>query len=205
LTDAKNKKIPSSQTDWKGIASGSTIAQLALKAGTDQEYPIGAVVECMPTAAWADDLINGLLVSHKPNGQLADGVVSTGQLAGGSVTSAKLAPGKTVDANGWTVYDFGTFKEYAKRFTGGSVSGLGSLGSATLFSAQNLPVDVTKNDVLATIGGGTDGTSGSRYVWSTDINQSGSAATTFGINVRNITGTTLSESGLQCVVRLITA
>ena len=51
------------------------------------------------------------------------------------VTGKEIAFSKTVDANGWTVYDYGTFKQYRKlgSFTqsvGASswVSGVGSTG-----------------------------------------------------------------------------
>ena len=48
------------------------------------------------------------------------------------VTSGELAPNKTVDANGWTRYNFGSFSIYRKRLTfsqtisGGAVLGLSS-------------------------------------------------------------------------------
>lgn len=31
--------------------------------------------------------------------------------------SPQLAPSKTTDSNGWTIYDYGTWKEYRKRVT----------------------------------------------------------------------------------------
>lgn len=33
------------------------------------------------------------------------------------VQASELSPNKTVDANGWTVYDYGSFKQYKKRGT----------------------------------------------------------------------------------------
>lgn len=38
-------------------------------------------------------------------------------LSDGAVTSDKLAPSKTTDANGWTVYNYGTWKQYEKHGT----------------------------------------------------------------------------------------
>ncbi len=62
--DTSGKKVAGSQTDWKGIVSGSTITNLTLKAGTDNGYSVGAVVEAAPTAAWADDVVEGIAVDH---------------------------------------------------------------------------------------------------------------------------------------------
>ena len=66
--DSMGKKVAGSQTDWKGVASGTTISSLTLKAGIDNGYGIGAVVEASPTAAWADDTVNGLLLQHNQDG-----------------------------------------------------------------------------------------------------------------------------------------
>ena len=54
------------------------------------------------------DLIGGApLPANSVNGQA---------IADGSVTSSKLSISKNVDANGWTVYNYGTFKKYAKNY-----------------------------------------------------------------------------------------
>jgi hypothetical protein len=101
-TDASGNKVESSQCDWKGIVSGTTITSLTLKAGTDAGNSIGDVVEAMPTAAWADDLATGLLVSLDQDGTLkagavdnaavlASNVVTTAKIADASVTNAKLS------------------------------------------------------------------------------------------------------------------
>lgn len=62
--DVNGRKVSGSQTDWKGIVSGSTLTGLVLKAGTNNGYSIGAVVEAAPTAAWADDVTEGIMVGH---------------------------------------------------------------------------------------------------------------------------------------------
>lgn len=62
-TDATGKKIAGTQTDWKGVASGTTISNLVLKAGVDLGDSANAVVESSPTAAWADDIVTGLTTS----------------------------------------------------------------------------------------------------------------------------------------------
>lgn len=61
-------KIAGTQSDWKGIVSSTTITNLTLKAGSDANYPIGTIVEASPTAAWANDVADGMLVQHLQDG-----------------------------------------------------------------------------------------------------------------------------------------
>lgn len=96
--DVNGNKVSGSQTDWKGIVSGSTITGLVLKAGTNNGYSIGAVVEAAPTAAWADDVVEGLDVEHNQDGthdntlvgMLAGTQTFTGNKTFSGVTSALL-------------------------------------------------------------------------------------------------------------------
>lgn len=67
--DTSGNKVAGSQTDWKGTASGTTISNLTLEAGSDSGDSVGAIVECGPTAAWANDVVNGILVDHDQSGQ----------------------------------------------------------------------------------------------------------------------------------------
>lgn len=93
-TDVNGNKVAGSQTDWKGIVSGTTITNLTLKAGTDNGYAVGAVVQAAPTAAWADDLTEGLMVEHKQDGTheniTADSVTSAGAVSGTTVTGTSV-------------------------------------------------------------------------------------------------------------------
>ena len=87
------------QTDWKGIVSGNTITNLTRLAGAaDSGNASGDRVELNPTIGWLDDLITGLLVSHKQNGGLKDSAVTENAIVTGAVTSSKIAPG-AVTAN----------------------------------------------------------------------------------------------------------
>lgn len=84
--DVNGRKVAGSQTDWKGIVSGNTITSLALKAGTNNGYSIGAVVECAPTAAWADDVTEGIRVEHNQDGTHA-AITATSLVASGNSTA----------------------------------------------------------------------------------------------------------------------
>ena len=86
-------KIAGSQTDWKGIVSGSTITSIILKAGTDNGYSIGAVVEAGPTAAWANDMVAANLAHSNQDGTLQANVVTTAKILDGNVTASKLDTG----------------------------------------------------------------------------------------------------------------
>lgn len=67
--DANDTKVANTQTEWKGIVSSSTsITSLTLKAGTDQVYPVGSKVIASATAAWADDVVEGIAVEHNQDG-----------------------------------------------------------------------------------------------------------------------------------------
>lgn len=82
------------QTDWKGIVNGNTITDMTRLAGAaDSGNASGDRVELNPTVGWLDDLITGILVSHKQNGALKDGVVTENSIATGAVTSGKVAAG----------------------------------------------------------------------------------------------------------------
>lgn len=76
--DTSGNKVAGSQTDWKGTSSGTTISNLTLEAGSDSGDSVGAIVECGPTAAWANDVVDGILVSHDQDGTLKDGAVDAG-------------------------------------------------------------------------------------------------------------------------------
>lgn len=90
--DVTGKKVAGSQTDWKGIVSGSTITNLVLKAGTDNGDTAGAIVEATPTAAWADDMVSGITAFANQDGTLKSAAV-TAALGGTSfVPSGVILP-----------------------------------------------------------------------------------------------------------------
>lgn len=106
-TDVNGNKVAGSQTDWKGIVSGTTITNLTLKAGTDNGYSVGAVVEAAPTAAWADDLTEGIRVEHKQDGThsdiTADSVTVSGNIeATGTIEASEFIITGAGGDNGWS-------------------------------------------------------------------------------------------------------
>lgn len=87
------------QTDWKGIVNGNTITDMTRLAGAaDSGNASGDRVELNPTIGWLDDLITGILVSHKQNGGLKDSVVTESTIATGAVTNTKLGDGSVTSA-----------------------------------------------------------------------------------------------------------
>ena len=92
-TDTNGNKVAGTQTDWSGVVSGSTITNISLKGGTDQNYSIGAVVEAAPIAGWADDIATGALVQHNQDGThavvTATSVAATGDINASTVSSLK--------------------------------------------------------------------------------------------------------------------
>ena len=81
-----------SQTDWKGIVVNNTITEMTRLAGAvDSGNASGDRVELNPTIGWLDDLITGLLASHKQDGTLKDGIITTNSIINGAVEEAKIA------------------------------------------------------------------------------------------------------------------
>lgn len=92
--NTSNQVVAGTQIDWKGIVSGNNIGTLTRVAGaTDAGNTIGDVVEMNPTASWADDLVDGLLVAHNQDGSLKDDAVTTDVIADDAVTTAKIDDG----------------------------------------------------------------------------------------------------------------
>lgn len=101
-TDTNNDVIAGTQLDCYGIVAGNTITNFTILDGTDGGNSVGDKVEMLPTAGWAQDLADGLMVSHNRDGSLADGavdsadvlavnVVTTPKILDSNVTTAKIA------------------------------------------------------------------------------------------------------------------
>lgn len=132
----------STQTDWKGIVNGNTITDMTRLAGAaDSGNASGDRVELNPTIGWLDDLITGILVSHKQNGALKDNVVTESSIATGAVTNTKLGDGSVTSAKIGT----GAISSYDK--IGDDVIQARNIDTTTF---SNLPV-VTTTETLFVI------------------------------------------------------
>lgn len=151
------------QTDWKGIVNGNTITDMTRLAGAaDSGNASGDRVELNPTIGWLDDLITGILVSHKQNGALKDNAVTESSIATGAVTSSKVAAGaiSSYDKIGDDVIqarnvDFSTIDYYTSPadFTGSSTE--------TSRASFTLPAGTYLIGVKAHVG--TGGSSATNY------------------------------------------
>ena len=85
--DAQNKLIEGSQTDWKGIVNKATntITNLTRVGGAeDSGSLVNDIIQAGPTAKWADDLADGILVTHNADGTLKNKVAALTKINGGS-------------------------------------------------------------------------------------------------------------------------
>lgn len=87
--NTSNQVVAGTQIDWTGIVSGSTIGSLTRITGaTDNGSAVGDVVEMNPTAKWASNLVNGILVSHNQDGTHKTNMTLTTNAA--TLTSPKV-------------------------------------------------------------------------------------------------------------------
>lgn len=102
--DTNSNPIDGTQLDCEGIVSSNTITSFTVIDGSDVGHSVGDVVEMLPTAAWGQDLADGLSASLNRDGSLksgaislsamlTDSVVSSAKIADSAVTSAKIADG----------------------------------------------------------------------------------------------------------------
>jgi len=102
--DTSGNKVANSQTDWKGVVSGTTITNLTLMAGTDNGYAVGAVVEAGPTAMWAKDMADGMIAEHEQDGThgaITPTSVNTGAITATSITTSSLTISGSASSEGW--------------------------------------------------------------------------------------------------------
>lgn len=152
--NSNNEVIAGSVTSWKGVsASNGTIANLTITGGIDRLYPIGAVVTPTTTAAWANDLISGLLKSHNPDGTLKESAlpaIKPQVIPNKSITADKI-DFTTMPDNKYTTTEVDTGKKwingktiYQKTFI------MGGLGLATTIKK---PHNISNLDLVIRIQG----------------------------------------------------
>ena len=147
------------------------------------------------TAADANDLNSRFTqVSQVVNGNIdaqniSDSAVTQSKLASGAVTVSKLGLTKTQDANGWTVYDFGAWKEYRKKVTYVSPGAIPAAQRTPIANAVTLPVGKTFNDVSFSLTGVPINNYASHAVFGA---QGAATATAFDVYLGNSFNSTLT-------------
>ena len=127
------------QAGWKGLVNkdSNTITNLVLAPGyTDPGQAPGDYIEAIPTSFWANELVDGILVSHNQDGSLKNNVVSTAKIGDDQVTTAKIADGAVTS----TKIDFASFNNTA------------------VFGSNSMSVTfVAPFDAIADVSGGSNG------------------------------------------------
>lgn len=91
------KIVPNSQINWRGKvnAENNTIIEIKADSDTpDKGNAIGDIVECLPTAGWANSLVDGISVIHKQDGTLKNNVVKGQNIDFGSIDDGSIEPRK---------------------------------------------------------------------------------------------------------------
>lgn len=114
-------------------------------------------------------------------------------------------PTVTTDANGWRVYDHGSYKVYTRRETGLTTSATSAGAHATTGRTVEMPVGVKISDVRMTMYGYSSDGAGR---WLFNITGTGivdSPGANFTIGARNLTTSTITMSGGQVDITLTEA
>ena len=91
------KIVPNSQINWRGKVNveNNTIIEIQADSDTpDKGNAIGDIVECLPTAGWANSLVDGISVIHKQDGTLKANVVKGENIDFASFKNGSIEPGK---------------------------------------------------------------------------------------------------------------
>lgn len=84
-------KDTTSQTDWKGTLSGTTISNMTIVGGTDRDYAAGSIVELTPVARAWKDLYDWGIAQHKQDGTHANTITTD------TINENTAANGVTID------------------------------------------------------------------------------------------------------------
>lgn len=91
------KIVPNSQINWRGKVNveNNTIIEIQADSDTpDKGNAIGDIVECLPTAGWANSLVDGISVIHKQDGTLKANVVKGDNIDFESFKDGSIEPRK---------------------------------------------------------------------------------------------------------------
>jgi hypothetical protein len=138
-------KTSGSQTDWKGIASGSSIDDLTWRGGAaDSGNSIGDYMEMMPTYSWAQDLAQGFELQH-----LTTGAHHQINNTGGLTTDTLDVTGLATLAGGTTGFIVGTppiwqYLGYAQITSNATQTSSTPIQVTNLTSTVTVPTGYTK-------------------------------------------------------------
>jgi hypothetical protein len=94
LVNGEEVRNVGSYTEWEGIVGGATsITNMVLRYGTDQNYPAGATTRVyIPVAGSQNDrMVDGLLIAHDQDGTLKADSVIEANILDNAVTTSKIA------------------------------------------------------------------------------------------------------------------
>lgn len=109
-TDTNNNVVAGTQLDCYGIVSGNTITNMVVVDGTDGGNSVGDVVEMLPTAAWAQDLADGLMNEHDREGIHTSDAAST--IGAFLYPIGSIYTNASVSTNPATLLGFGTWAAF---------------------------------------------------------------------------------------------
>jgi len=140
------------QCDWKGVVSGTTIGTLTLKNGTDGGNAVGDFVQMAPTAAWEQDYADALTTSLNQDGTLKTGAVDVSAvLADGVVSNAKLStdisPAKFANP-----YKFSVYLNASQTLTSGTFTRI-AFDTREYDTSSNVDISSTKGQFTAPVAG----------------------------------------------------
>jgi len=75
--DSLSNPVAGTQLDCYGIVSGNSIGSITVVDGTDTGNSVNDVVEMLPTAAWGQDLTDGLTAEHARTGAHAKELITS--------------------------------------------------------------------------------------------------------------------------------
>ena len=184
---ANNVATVTNRAGWTALVNtgSNTLTNLTIAPGyTDLGHQVGDYIEPVQMSKWANDLVDGILVSHNQDGTLKNNVVSTAKIGDNQVTTAKIADNAvTASKLDFATFEYSTTTEmvvgkwidgktlYRKVFTTTvwAYASTGTTGSITVTGATKIiSIDGywtynSADNATKTIGSGDSSNNGSVY------------------------------------------
>lgn len=145
--DGQGDVVAGTQTDMKGTVSGNTISNIIITGGTDTGNAVGDIVQQLPTARYAKDLADGLLVSHDQDGTLKAGAVDNSAAVANDVIDSQHYVAGSIDTEHYATGSVTSAKTTATTYVA-NVTTSGTVASSTY---ANFPTNRCYVDVVTTI------------------------------------------------------